>query len=102
MRTIPTSLVKQKLYCVNYIVFRDESDNKAFVYLATRQDKMPDLQAAIKRGNFEAEDYGIILEYGEGDSPPEVQQKMKILYNCDHESNLSVADYEPDEEEQNS
>jgi len=99
MRTIPTSLVKQKLYCVNYIVYKDESDNQGFLYLATRQDKMPDLQEAIKRGNFEAEDYGIILEHGKGESPPEVQQKMQILYNCDHSSNLSVLDYTPEEEE---
>lgn len=96
MRNIPSSLVKDKTYCVNYLLYKDEAGQESYLYIATRHDKMESFQNAIKLGNFDAEDYGIILEQGTGEAPEEVKQKMKIMYNCDHGSNLSILDYTPE------
>jgi hypothetical protein len=98
MRNIPTGLVKDKTYCVNYLVYKDESGDLAYLYIATRQDKMNDFQNALKNGNFDAEDYGIILEQGTGEASDDVKQKMKVMYNCDHSSNISTLEYTPEAE----
>lgn len=96
MRNIPTGLVKDKTYCVNYLVYKDESGQNSYLYIAVRQDQMPEFQKAIKCGNFDAEDYGIVLEQGEGIASDDIKQKMRMMYNCDHDSNISIVDYKPE------
>lgn len=96
MRNIPTNLIKDAVYCVNYLVYKNENGAREYMYLATRQDQMRELQLAIKHGSFEAEDYGIVLEQGKGEAPDSIKEKMSILYKCNHESCISVMDYNPD------
>ena len=98
MRNIPSRLVKDKTYCVNYLVYKDEADKESYLYIAVRQDQMGDFQSALKSGNFDAEDYGIILEQGSGLASDDIKQKMKIMYNCDHTSSKSILDHSAKEE----
>ena len=97
MRTLPTNLVKDAMYCVNYLVYLNETGAREFVYLATRQDQMKDLQAAIRQGGFDAEDFGVILEQGRGEASDITKEKMQMLYKCDHNNGLSVLDYNPEQ-----
>lgn len=94
MRSIPIQLIKNATYCVNYLVYSNEKGKREFLYIASRKDQMSQLKEAIKRGNFIAEDYGIVLEHGDGEAPDIIKEKMKMLYNCNHEGSLSILDYE--------
>lgn len=69
---------------------------REFLYIATRRDQMKSLQNAIRRGNFIAEDYGMILEHGQGEAPDYIKEKMTMLYKCNHEGSLSLLDFDAD------
>ena len=97
MRNIPSYLIKDKTYCVNYILFQNEHGSTEFIYIAIRDDHMIEFQQAVKEGNFDAEDYGIILEHGKGEASDIIKQKMKLLYKCNHDSNYKVQDYKPND-----
>ncbi len=84
MRNIPRDLIDNKTYVVTYVVYLDSEGQKRYFYIAIRKDKMLGFQRAVLEGNFDAEDYGIILEEGEGEAPEAVKDRMKILYHCDH------------------
>lgn len=93
MKTIPSSLIKDKIYCVNYLIYKDENGKSGYIYIAVREDKMPDFQKALIVGNFDAEDYGIVLEKGFGKPSQDTMQRMKVLYDCNHDTGFSVFDY---------
>ena len=98
MKTIPIQLIKDAVYCVNYLVYKNDDGAREHLYLATRHDQMKSLQNAIRQGNFEAEDYGIVLEQGAGEASKIVKEKMQLLYKCNHNSGISVLDYDPGQE----
>ncbi len=95
MRTIPQDLIRDKVYCVNYIEYLGESGAKEYFYIAVRQDEMEKFKEILKRGNFDAEDYGLILEQGNGPASQAVRDRMKMLYKCDHNNAINVSDYTP-------
>ncbi len=84
MRNIPKDLIDSKAYIVTYVVYLDSNGKKRYFYIAVRKDNVLGFQKAILEGDFDAEDYGIILEEGEGEAPDVVKEKMKIMYHCDH------------------
>lgn len=84
MRNIPRDLIDKKTYVVTYVVYLDNEGEKRYFYIAVRKDKMLDFQRAVLEGDFDAEDYGIILEEGDGEAPEVIKEKMKMLYQCDH------------------
>lgn len=98
MKTIPQDLIRDKVYCVNYIEYIGESGANEHFYIAVRQDEMDQFKKAIKEGNFDAEDYGLILEHGMGSASEDVRNRMKLHYQCDHENAINVSDYMPYEE----
>ena len=96
MKSIPRRLIDERTYLVNYLVYSNENGVREYLYIAVRKDKMPEFQQAVKRGNFDAEEYGIILDHGKGEAPDDVKEKMKMLYKCDHENGVSIRDYNPE------
>ncbi len=54
---------------------------------------MEEFKNVIKQGNFDAEDYGIILEQGKGAASQLTRDTMKMLYKCDHDNAINIADY---------
>jgi len=84
MRDIPHHLIKDEFYVVNYLVYRDPKGTQKFLYLAVRESDMPAYENALKTQNFIAEDYGIVLEEGDGDASDIIKQKMELLYKCKH------------------
>lgn len=95
MKTIPQDLIRDKIYCVNYIEYLGQAGTKEYFYIAVRQDDMLNFKTALEKGDFDADDYGLILEQGNGSAPTYVRDKMKMLYKCEHENALSVNDYLP-------
>lgn len=84
MRTIPQNLIRDRVYCVNYIEYIGESDALEYFYIAVRQEDMERFKAALRRGGFDAEDFGMILEQGFGSAPQSVRERMRVLYKCNH------------------
>ncbi len=55
-------------------------------------------QKALQHGNFNAEDFGLILEQGTGTAPTHIRDKMKMLYKCEHKNGVNISDYKPETE----
>lgn len=97
MRTIPKDLIDNKTYVVTYVVYLDGESKKRYFYIAVRKDKLLEFQRAVIEGDFDAEDYGIILEEGEGEAPDVVKEKMKMMYQCDHVLATDITGATPEE-----
>ncbi len=93
MRNIPKDLVDSKAYIVTYVVYLDENEKKRYFYIAVRKDRILDFQKAVIEGDFDAEDFGIILEEGNGEAPDYIKEKMKLMYHCDHSKATELSNY---------
>lgn len=98
MRNIPKDLIDKKTYVVTYVVYLDNDGQKRYFYIAVRKDKMLAFQRAVLEGDFDAEDYGIILEEGEGEAPTVVKEKMKLMYQCDHVNSTELSSFSVDDD----
>lgn len=96
MKTIPRSLIRDEVFCVNYIVYLSDKGVRNFMYIAVRNKDLEEFKKVVRRGNFIAEDYGFVLEQGSGDALEIIKEKMKLLYDCNHSSALKVQDYNPE------
>jgi len=87
-------IVAEKTVCV--LLVRGESPDgaKIFAYVAIRADKLEAFMEAQKTGTFYPEDYGIVLESGEGEPSDEIKQKMTQEYGFNHESMLDLGSTE--------
>jgi hypothetical protein len=87
-------IIAEKTVCVLLIRGENPAGKKMYAYVAIRADKLEAFMAAQKQGTFYPEDYGIILESGEGDPSPEVQQKMTKEYGFNHEGMMDIPSVE--------
>lgn len=86
-------LIAEKTVCVLLVRGEDTEGNNMFAYMAVRADKLPEfIEAQQKSGSFYPEDYGIVIETGEGEPSLEVRQKMQIEYGFNHEAMLDIPD----------
>lgn len=77
---------QKKTVCVLLVRGDDTDGNNRFAYMAVRADKLPEFIEAQKSGSFYPEDYGIVIETGEGEPSVEVRQKMHHEYGFNHEA----------------
>lgn len=87
-------IIAEKTVCVLLIRGENPAGKKMYAYVAIRADKLESFMAAQKQGTFYPEDYGIILETGEGEPSEEVRQKMTKEYGFNHEGMLDIPDAE--------
>lgn len=83
MRTIPRGLTEDKTYSVNYVVYLNENDEKAYCFVAVRTEKLASFKAALLEGDFDTEDFGITLDEGLGEADEPTWERMRMLYQCD-------------------
>lgn len=83
-------IVAEKTVCVLLVRGESPDGKKIFAYVAIRADKLESFMEAQKQGTFYPEDYGIIIEAGEGEPTEEVKQKMTKEYGFNHEAMLDI------------
>ena len=85
-------IVAEKTVCVLLVRGESPDGKKIYAYLAIRADKLEAFMEAQKQGTFYPEDYGIVIEAGEGEPSDDVKQKMTKEYGFNHEAMLDIAD----------
>jgi len=83
-------IIAEKTVCVLLVRGESPDGKKIFAYLAIRADKLESFMEAQKSGTFFPEDYGIVLEAGEGEPSDEVKVKMTQEYGFNHEAMLDL------------
>lgn len=87
-------IIAEKTVCVLLVRGENPDGNKIFAYVAIRADKLEAFMEAQKQGTFYPEDFGIIVESGEGEPSDEIKAKMTKEYGFNHDAMLDIADPE--------
>lgn len=83
MRSIPRNLINDAIYRVSYVEYKDNETNKAsYCYIAVKSVDIVAFENYLKKNIFDPEQFGIILESGDGTAPDIVKEKMLLLYDC--------------------
>jgi len=83
-------IVAEKTVCILLIRGESPEGKKIYAYVAVRADKLEGFIEAQKKGLFYPEDYGIILESGEGEPAPEVRERMTKEYGFNHDAMVDI------------
>lgn len=87
-------VIAEKSVCVLLVRGTQPGGEPIFAYVAVRADRLPEFMTAQTRGVFYPEDYGMVLESGEGDPSPEIRERMTLEYGFNHEDMEDIADEE--------
>ncbi len=87
-------MIAEKTVCILLVRGESPDNKKIYAYLAVRADKLEAFMEAQKQGTFYPEDYGIIIEAGEGEPSDEVKQKMTKEYGFNHDAMLDIGNPE--------
>lgn len=83
-------IIAEKTVCILLVRGESPTGSKIYAYLGIRADKLESFMEAQKTGTFYPEDYGIVIESGEGEPSEEVRQKMTQEYGFNHEAMLDI------------
>lgn len=92
--TSSEQIIAEKTVCILLVRGESPDNKKIYAYVAIRADKLEAFVEAQKQGTFYPEDFGIIIESGEGEPSEDVKKKMTEEYGFNHEAMLDVANAE--------
>jgi hypothetical protein len=83
-------IIAEKTVCVLLIRGESPEGKPIFAYLAIRADKLQAFMEAQQSGTFYPEEYGMVIESGEGEPSDEIKQKMTKEYGFNHDAMLDI------------
>lgn len=86
--------VQEKTVCILLVRGENPDGGGIYAYVAVRADKLEAFMEAQNSGLFYPEDYGVIIESGEGEPSDEVRKKMEEEYGFNHELMVDIPDKE--------
>ena len=87
-------IIAEKTVCILLVRGEAPTGSKIFAYVAIRADKLEAFMEAQKKGTFYPEDFGIVIEAGEGEPTEEIKAKMTSEYGFNHEAMLDIGSTE--------
>ncbi|MCH2548118.1 MAG: hypothetical protein MK052_10990 [Alphaproteobacteria bacterium] len=95
-------IIAEKTVCMLLVRGEDPDGGGIYAYVAVRADKLEEFMKAQEEGLFYPDDYGVIVEAGEGEPNEEVQKRMEEEYGFNHQAMLDIpASVSQDEINQN-
>lgn len=83
-------VIAEKTICMLLVRGENPEGGPIYAYVAVRADKLEAFMKAQEDGMFYPDDYGIIVEAGDGEPTDEVRQKMEEEYGFNHEAMLDI------------
>lgn len=83
-------ILAEKTVCVLLVRGEDPEGKPIFAYVGVRADRLTDFMAAQQSGVFYPEEFGIIIEAGEGEPSDEVREKMERDYGFNHQAMMDI------------
>lgn len=87
-------VIAEKTVCILLVRGENPDGKPIYAYVAVRADKLETFMEAQKSGMFYPEDYGVIVEAGEGEPSEEVRKKMESEYGFNHQMMMDIPDAE--------
>lgn len=85
-------IIAEKTVCILLVRGENPDGKPIFAYVAVRADKLESFMEAQKTGMFYPEDFGVIVEAGEGEPSEEVRRKMETEYGFNHQMMVDIPD----------
>ena len=82
----------EKTVCVLLVRGENPDGGGIYAYVAVRADRLEEFMEAQNSGLFYPEDYGVIIESGEGEPDAEVRKRMEEEYGFNHEQMVDIPD----------
>ncbi len=86
--------VADKTVCILLVRGENPDGGSIYAYVAVRADKLESFMEAQQSGVFYPEDYGVIIESGEGEPTEDVRKKMEEEYGFNHQLMVDIPDSE--------
>lgn len=83
-------IIAEKTVCMLLVRGENPEGSPIYAYVAVRADKLEAFMKAQEEGLFYPDDYGVIVEAGEGDPDEEVQKRMEEEYGFNHDAMLDI------------
>lgn len=84
--------VADKTVCILLVRGENPDGGAIYAYVAVRADKLESFMEAQQSGVFYPEDYGVIIESGEGEPTEEIRKKMEDEYGFNHQLMVDIPD----------
>lgn len=85
-------MLAEKTVCVLLVRGEDPTGAPIYAYVGVRADRLKEFMHAQTLGTFYPEEYGVIIEAGQGEPSPEVRAKMERDYGFNHEGMVDIPD----------
>ena len=82
----------EKAVCILLVRGESPEGQPIFAYVAVRADRLQEFMTAQNSGMFYPEDFGVIVESGEGEPVPEIREKMEREYGFNHAGMIDIPD----------
>lgn len=83
-------IIAEKTICMLLVRGENPDGSPIYAYVAVRADKLEAFMKAQEEGLFYPDDYGVIVEAGEGEPDAEVQKRMEEEYGFNHDAMLDI------------
>lgn len=83
-------MLAEKTVCILLVRGEATDGQPIFAYVAVRADKLEAFMEAQKSDQFFPEDYGMVIESGEGEPSDEVRAKMRDEYGFNHDEMVDI------------
>jgi len=90
--SVSEQIIAEKTVCILLVRGENLEGGTIFAYVAVRADKLESFMAAQKTGTFYPEDFGVIIEAGEGEPSDDVRKKMETEYGFNHNVMVDIPD----------
>ncbi len=85
-------IIAEKTVCVLLVRGESPESSPIYAYVAVRADRLEEFMQAQQGGMFYPEDFGVIIESGEGEPSTEVRQRMEKDYGFNHDMMIDIPD----------
>lgn len=83
-------IIAEKTVCMLLIRGENPDGKPIYAYVAVRADMLEEFMKAQEKGIFHPDDYGVIVEAGEGEPSEEIRQRMEEEYGFNHQAMLDM------------
>jgi hypothetical protein len=90
--SLEDQIIAEKTVCILLVTGEDPDGGSIFAYVAIRADRLQEFMAAQGSDTFYPEDFGVIIEAGEGEPSEELRRKMETEYGFNHETMAGIVD----------
>ena len=82
--------MRQRIVTILLVRGENIDGTPIYAYVAVRADRLEEFIEAQGSGTFDPEEFGVIIEFGEGEPSPEIRKKMHDEYGFNEDGMIDI------------